>query len=169
MDNQSEFLRLSFGSESLYLFVLDHLNRICCAKTHLAERFSEIAEDIRFTDLRLTIEATIKQVENQVAGMNRFYKLLKIEPSFNGCDELIAFLENSFSPIQRDIIDVYVRDMSLLSYLTYIKSIEIASYAILHLVANKIKSMPIRNLLNVDFEESKLDRAMLAQLTSKYA
>lgn len=165
MDNIAE---ITFGSEKKRAFFLDHLNRIYCAKSHLAERLPEIYDEAGFADVKQAIKETINAVEHQIARIDQIYELLDLHYSFEDCQTLITFLESTFTTLQQKFSDPNLRDLLIASYLYQQESIEMASFQILQIAAAGISSQQIKQLLKENFEEAKADRALLLLLTEKY-
>ena len=67
MDKSSKTI---LGSGKRQALFVDHLNRIYCAKSHLAERLPEIYEEAGFADLKQAIKETIHTIEIQIARMD---------------------------------------------------------------------------------------------------
>ncbi len=156
------------GSEKRQAFFVDHLNRIYCAKSHLAERLPEIYEEAGFADLKHAIKETIHVIENQIARMDEIFELLNLQYSFENCNALIIFLENIFTNLQRQFGDHELRDLLIVTYLYQQESVEMASFRILQIAAAGIPEPRIKKLLKENYEEAKADRALLMVLTEKY-
>ena len=57
------------GRERLLAYFTDHLNRICCAKTHLVKRLPEAAGLASFRDIRNAVDETREDVVKQIERM----------------------------------------------------------------------------------------------------
>ncbi|WP_224746260.1 DUF892 family protein [Mucilaginibacter glaciei] len=164
-DKSPEF---NLGADQLRIFFIDHLNRIYCAKEHLVNRLPEIIEDANFSDLKYAIEETLTDVEAQISRMDEVYILLDAEKSFANCDGLINFIDESFDCIFKQVSDAAIRDMSILSYMINIESMELASFKVLQLIAGKFENKQIKQLLKENFDEATADRALLLLILVKY-
>jgi ferritin-like metal-binding protein YciE len=160
--------KITLGSEKKQTFFIEHLNRIYCAKSHLAERLPEIYEEAGFADLKQAIKETINVIENQISRMDQIFELLNLHYSFENCQTLITFLENTFSALQQQFADPDLRDLLIASYLYQQESAEMASFQILQIAAANIPDQQLRQLLKDNFDEAKADRALLLLLTEKY-
>ena len=160
--------KTTLGSEKRQAFFVDHLNRIYCAKSHLAERLPEIYEEAGFSDLKHAIKETIRAIENQIARMDEIFELLNLQYSFENCNSLIFFLEKTFSDLQQQFGDHELRDLLIVTYLYQQESVEMASFRILQIAAAGIPEPRITQLLKENYEEAKADRALLMVLTKKY-
>jgi ferritin-like metal-binding protein YciE len=156
------------GSEKKQAFFIEHLNRIYCAKSHLAERLPEIYEEAGFADLKQAIKETIDVTEDQISRMDQIFELLDLHYSFEDCQTLITFLESTFSALQQHFTDPDMRDLLIASYLYQQESIEWASFRILQMTAANIPNQQIKQLLKENFDEAKADMALLLVLTEKY-
>ncbi|WCT14886.1 DUF892 family protein [Mucilaginibacter jinjuensis] len=159
---------LTLEPQQLRDFFISHLNRIYCAKAHLVERLPELADQAQFRDLRYAIIETMEDIDRQIARMDEVFVLLDEKPSIEKHDELIDFLENGFAANYQQVDDLVLRDLSILFYLSLVESIEVASFHILLMAADKMHSKQIKQLLQENFDESKADRSLFTQITAKY-
>ncbi|MFC0513495.1 DUF892 family protein [Mucilaginibacter angelicae] len=154
--------------DQLLNFFTYHLNRIYCAKSHLFERLPELAEQAHFKDLKNAILETWEDIGKQVAWIEEIFTLLDEVPSLKDCDELIGFMEAGFSGIYHKKEETGLRDLSILFYLSVVKSIEMASFQLLQITAVKLPNRQIRQLLKENFDESKSDLSLFVQITARY-
>jgi ferritin-like metal-binding protein YciE len=154
--------------ETIVDFFLEYLNKIFCAKAHLAERLPELAEQAEFRDLKNGILETLDDITKQIARIEEIYVLLNAEPSIKNADDLIGFVENGFENILQQRLSPKMRDMSILFYMSIIESMEVASFKVLQIAALEIPDKQIKQLLRENFDESKADRELFMQITSKY-
>jgi ferritin-like metal-binding protein YciE len=157
-----------FGEERLRKYFLGHLNRICCAKSHLVERFPELSEIANFKDVRNAVIETMGDVENQIVRMHTIFTLLDSAPTHKNCDSMASLLEEAFEAVHELNDDVALRDMAILFYMQSIESIEMASYQVLRMAAVKFRNSKINQLLLINFDEAKEDRALMLLITAKY-
>ncbi len=160
--------KTNLGSPKRQAFFVDHLNRIYCAKSHLAERLPEIYEEAGFADLKNAIKETIQIIETQIARMDEIFELLNLQYSFENCSALITFLEKTFSDLQRQFSDHELRDLLIVTYLYQQESVEMASFRILQIAAAGITEPKVKELLKKNYEDAQSDRALLMALTDKY-
>lgn len=158
----------SLSSEEIMQFFLVHLNKIYCAKLHLAERLPELADQADFGDLEKAIHETRDDIVKQIARIEEIYILLNAEPVINNCDTVIDFVEEGYSAIYEQSFNSKTRDLSILFYMSLIESVEMASFKILQLVSIEFSNMQIKQLLQENFDESKADRELFTQIASKY-
>ena len=150
-------------------FFVEHLNRVYCAKSHLAERLPEIYEGADFSDLKYAIKETILSTEKHLARIDQIFELMDLRYSFEKCQPMIIFLENGFADLQLHTDELQIRDLMIVSYLYQIDSIEMASAQILQFVANGITNQQIKQLLKDNFTEAKAESALLLLLIEKYS
>lgn len=155
-------------SQELTLFFIRHLNHIYCAKAHLFERLQELADHINFLDLKLPILKTCENVARLSTKIEEIYVLMESKPDLENCDELIAFIEAGFESIHQQSKNQILRDLSVLSYLSLIESIEIASFQQLQMAAVALNNKQIEQLVQDNFDESKAGRLLYSQIAAKY-
>ena len=141
------------GEERLRKYFLGHLNRVCCAKSHLVERFPELSEFANFKDVRSAIIETMADVENQIVRMQTIFTLLGSTPTDKDCNSMASLLEEAFEAVHELDDDVVLRDMAILFYMQSIESIEMASYQVLRMAAVKFRNSEINQLLLINFDE----------------
>ena len=166
MTNQSQ---TPIGSEKIHTFFIEHLNRIYCAKSHLAERLPEIYEGAGFADLKFAIKETIISTEKQLARIDKIYELLGLQYSFEKCQALITFLENGFADLQLHSEQLQVRDLMIVSYLYQLDAVEMSSAQILQFVTTEIMNQQIKQLLKDNYNEAKAESVLLLLLIEKYS
>jgi len=157
------------GSEKVKSFFIDHLNRVYCAKSHLVERLPEIYEEAAFSDLKHAIKETILSTERQLARIDQIYELMYVQYSFEKCQTLISFLETLFESLQLHATDTNFRELSIVTYLYQLDSIELASSNILQIAVNSLNSQQIKSLINDNYSEAKAENALLLLLLKKIA
>lgn len=149
-------------------FLLTHLNRIYCAKSHLHERLPELAELVFFSDLRHAVMETWEDIGRQIARIEQVYVLMDGTPSLSNCSELIEFIETGFTAIYIQKEETKLRDMAILFYLSIIESLESASFQLLQMVTDSLPDKQVRQLLKENFEKSKADRVLFLEIAAKY-
>jgi ferritin-like metal-binding protein YciE len=158
----------SLDHERLRNYFIDHLNRICCAKTHLVNRLPEAAVAAHFADVRHAMDETKEDVQKQIERMNGIFELMGAEQSDVACHGMVALLDEALIAIHDQDGDDVLRDMAILFYMQNIESIEQASFQVLQMAAVKLHDKRISQLLKENYEEAKEDRALLLLITSKY-
>jgi ferritin-like metal-binding protein YciE len=159
----------TIGSEKIKVFFIDHLNRLYCAKSHLAERLPEIFDEAAFADLKQAIKETILNTERQLARIDKIFELLNIQYSFENCQTLITFLETQFESLQLYAKETEFRDLSIVTYLYQLDSVELASSNILQVAVNHLNSKVITLLIDEHCSEAKAENSLLLLLLNKTA
>jgi ferritin-like metal-binding protein YciE len=154
--------------EILHPLFFENLNHIYCCKSHLIERLSEVVEYVCLSDLKFAIMETLEELESQLARMDEIYKLLGTAYSFENCKGMICTLENAFSSIAQHGEEMVVRDLSILFYLLYVESMELASFQTLEILTTQLKNNQIIQILKDNFEEARTDRALMLMIATKY-
>jgi ferritin-like metal-binding protein YciE len=158
----------ALNQQQLLTFFTSHLDRIYCAKTHMVKSFPTMAAEAGFDDLKLAIEETTADVENQIARMDIVYNLLNTSCKDSSCGGLLGMLSESLEAINEFDGDTQLRDMSILFYIQNIESIEVTSFKILKMVAERLGNDEISQLLLENYDESTEDSALLLQINAKY-
>jgi ferritin-like metal-binding protein YciE len=144
-----------------------HLNRIYCGKAHLVKRLPEISSHATFKDLKHAIDETKEDVEKQLLRMMRIFKMIDSFVSEESCVGLTSLIEETFDAI-RQANGVIMRDMSILFYMQNIESVEMTSFNILKIIADKLYDDEIKQLLKENYDEAREDRLLLSLVSSKY-
>jgi len=163
--NSSGLPKPKLNPKKLELFFVTHLNRLYCAKSHLAERLPEIELQAHFNDLKHAIKETLQDAEKQIARMDEIYILLKTSHSFARCDGLVGMIEEAYSAIHEQNNDYETRNLTILFYLQNIESIEMSSFQALKMLALSLKNKQISQLLLENFDNAKEDRKLLVLIT----
>jgi ferritin-like metal-binding protein YciE len=159
---------MKLSPEKLRIYFISHLNKIYCAKSHLAERLPEIEEHSHFRDLKYAIAETLEDIQKQIVRMDEIYALLGTNGSIERCGGMIGMVEDAYAAIHEQMGDPMLRDLSILFYMQNIESVEMASFQVLRMAAVKFKNKQIKQLLLENFDEARSDRTLLLLITSKY-
>jgi len=92
------------------------VNRIYYLNSHLIERLDELKSFPSFTHLQKNIALTISSMESQISRIDRLFGTLGAVNSYSDCAQMIAFLENLFTPIQST--ENKARYLSLIDYIS---------------------------------------------------
>jgi ferritin-like metal-binding protein YciE len=149
MENEYE------GQELLRRFLVNHLNRIYCTKSHLVERVSEIGSHPLFSDIKLPMTKLLHGAEKDIIRIEAIYKVLNISSSIENCEEIIATLEDAFTPILRESSNVVLRDMTFHYYIDLVENLQLASLNTLILIAAKLEDRSLNLLIKKSFKDNK--------------
>jgi hypothetical protein len=141
-------------------FIMNQINKLYCAQSHLFERFSEIIDHHDFTDLRADMLSTIHDMEQQITNTNELYAAYQCEYSFELCNTMFLSLEEDFNQVQQHSGNS-LRDMNLLNYVQNIQNIISSTFQLIQLSAHNLDtrfgSIIRRNYQNmVDAQPFKL-------------
>jgi ferritin-like metal-binding protein YciE len=154
--------------QDLMAFFITHLNRIYCAKSQLVEKLPELAKRSHFLDLKQAIDETVEIVDNQIKRMKEIFIMLDSFYTYEACTGLIGILDEAFQSIGPKAGNATLRDLSILFYMQNIESIEMASFKMLMMVADKIGKPEVLQLLTECYDEAKDDRVLLKQISQNY-
>jgi ferritin-like metal-binding protein YciE len=153
---------------SLKVFILEHLNRIYSAKSHLSERLPELLDQTSFMDIRELIVQAMTDVNKQLTRMDRIYELLEVEHHVEISKGMVGTMEDAFSLIYKTNFNSLLRDLSVLYYLQNIEAIEMGSFQVLDAAALQLPDRRASQLIRESYEEAKAVRALSLHLTVKY-
>jgi ferritin-like metal-binding protein YciE len=156
--SQSEFLH----------FFISHLHRIYCAKSQLAEKLPELGKRSYFLDLQQAIGETVEIVQLQIQRMREIYVKLDSFYQSESCIGLVGILDEAFQSIGTPGESASVRDLSVLFYMQHIESIEMASFKVLLMVADKLAETEIVQLLQECYDEAREDKALFKEIIKNY-
>ncbi|QXV63813.1 DUF892 family protein [Mucilaginibacter sp. 21P] len=161
--------RIKLGTKNLQAFFVDHLNLIYAAKRHLVSNLPEIADVVRYNDLRDGILETILDVQKQMVRLETIFGLLHTDMSSERCTAMMGMVEEAFQSMRKyKGRDHSLRDLSVANYMQQIGSVEMASFQILEMASVKIKNSQIRDLLKESYAEARADRTLMLLIATKY-
>jgi ferritin-like metal-binding protein YciE len=158
----------ALDQQELHYFFISHLNRIYCAKSQLVEKLPEIGKRSYYTDLQQAIEETVEIVQNQISRMKEIYIRLDSYYKPESCVGLVGILDEAFQSIGNPRGNAGIRDLSILFYMQNIESIEMASFKMMILVADKLEQHDVAQLLLECYDEAKDDKMLLKAITANY-
>jgi ferritin-like metal-binding protein YciE len=167
MENYRELPPLSANTnptdEKLMIFFTGKLNSLHCAKSHLIERFQELATDDNFFSLPFRIDDTIEAAEKTIQRIDLVYNFIGKKYCYDECGELINVLEESFSAVQNNLDDAPLCCLHMINYLKKIEKTQTIAYELMKLAATKLKNRALLDVLGQVFEEG--DNTLVLQLT----
>lgn len=156
------------NTQELRHFFISHLNRIYCAKSQLLDKLPELEKRAQFLDLQQAIGETIEVVGLQINRMKDIYILMDDFYRPESCVGLIGILDEAFQSVGAPNESPSLSDLSLLFYMQNIESIEMTSFKMMMLVAEKMQKADIVQLLRECFDEAKDDKILLREITGNY-
>ena|ERR1700744_3073738 len=168
MENELRIPLIDISQRELRHFFISHLNRIFCAKSQLVDKLPELARRSQFLDLKQAIDETVEIVENQIARMRTIYVKMDAFYHPESCIGVVGILDEAFQSIGSPNDSAALRDLSVLFYMQNIESIEITSFKIMMLVADKLDEPDIAQLLLECYDEAREDKLLLKEITANY-
>ncbi|HEY4197809.1 MAG TPA: DUF892 family protein [Mucilaginibacter sp.] len=157
-----------FDQDAMRDFLIEHLNRIYCAKDKLADKLPLLAGQAGFLDLQQAIGETVEEVREQLKRLRRIFILMDTFYQPTSCLGLSGLLDEAFQAIGPRAGNRKLRDLSILFYMENIESLETASFKILGLAAKNIKNKEIGQLLKECYDEAREDTVLYRQIMSYY-
>ena len=168
MDSTPRIPLNELGNEDLLVFFVSHLNRIYCAKSQLVEKLPELCRQAHYLDLTQAIYETVDVVRFQIQRIKQMYILLDSIYHSESCNGLIGMLDEAFQAMGPHSNKPALRDLSILFYIQNIESVEMASFKMLMIVAEKLDEPSVTQLLQECYDEAREDRVLLRQITERY-
>jgi ferritin-like metal-binding protein YciE len=168
METQPRNPSKELSREELRHFFISHLNRIYCAKSQLIEKLPELGKRSHFLDLQQAISETVEIVQNQIMRMKQVYIMLDAWYQPESCVGLVGILDEAFQSIGSPEDSPALRDLSILFYMQNIESIEMASFKVMILVADKLAEVGIAQLLLECYDEAREDKILFKEITENY-
>jgi ferritin-like metal-binding protein YciE len=168
INNEARVPSKVLNQQELREFFISHLNRIYCAKSQLVDKLPLLEQQSHFLDLQQAIAETVDIVQNQISRMKDIYIILDAFYQPESCVGLAGILDEAFQSIGVPGQSAALRDLSILFYMQNIESIEMASFKMMILVADKLEEPSVAQLLLECFDEAKEDKILLKQITANY-
>jgi hypothetical protein len=143
-------------------FILDQVNKLYCAQSHLFERLSEIEGHPGFADLAQQITCTINDIEAEMGNCDRLYSMLVQRPNFDRCEAPLQSLENDFENVL-PINSTVLRDFYLLNYLQNAQNMVSTAFQLLTL-GNQMVQYPIQDLITKNYDKVKCGQVLKSVL-----
>jgi ferritin-like metal-binding protein YciE len=154
--------------KELRQFFVNHLNRIYCAKSQLVDKLPELGRRSTFLDLRQAIDETVAIVKLQIRRMRQIYIALDETYQPESCIGLVGILDEAFQSIGIPGETAALCDFSILFYMQNIESIEMSSFKVMILVAEKLAEPGVSQLLLECYDEAREDKILFKEITGKY-
>jgi hypothetical protein len=148
MNSASNFQPDPLDTEPTLEFFVDQLNANYCAKCHLVERFTEIADEHRFKELDHLISFAVEQAEHSANVCLKIYALLDIPYSFANKQGLVDSLELSFNNLLEHAAAPAAAKLWMMSYLKKIQSTIALSGQMMIFSARQLRVNNLASYLN---------------------
>ena len=144
----------------------EYLNQLYCAKSHIIERLSDLLEHPEFNDIEGLLQSLFINSEKCASILESVYLQMGLDYSFTQCKELINLANALFDAILKAKAKIFERNLALLYYINFIKSIEGAALKNLELVIAKSADDEIIHLLTIQLSANQ-DDDLLVKLYNK--
>ena len=149
-------------------YFVQHLNRIYSIKLDIIKKLPQIAENASFIDLKQAVIETCEDISTQVENLLKIYKLIGSKYSAKPHEGSTGMIDDLFAEIFKYQDNLLMRDLSILFYMQNMESIEVCSFKIMHMIADKIGDKAIVQLLIENSDSAKDDRNLMIQINKKY-
>jgi len=149
------------------LFV-HYLNRIYHGKKYLDERLPSVIKSATSNRLKMGIEELLEDVKKQIRRMGEIYALLDEQPTDEIDSPIRSIIreacDNNFYDENKNLVN----DLDLMVHMQLVEHVNIISYRMLRILASKLKSIEIEQLLQECFDESVEDDTLFFALSDEY-
>jgi ferritin-like metal-binding protein YciE len=149
-------------------FFINHLNRIYCAKSQLADKLPMIGQNSNSPDVRQAISQTTEAIKAQLKLLKDIYIRLDAFYKPESCVGLLGFLDEAFQSIGPPLDSPPLRDLSISFYMQNIESIEMTSFQVMMRVADKLNEWDVTELLKECYEEARQNKALFNAICGHY-
>ena len=156
------------SQQELLDFFTEHVARVYCAKSQLADKLPLLARQAGFLDLQQAIEETVEEIHAQLQRLREIFILLDTYYQPASCAGLVGILDEAFQSIGPQLLNKKLRDLSIIFYMQNIESIEVASFKILQIAARALERPDVVQLLRECYDEAREDTVLYKQLMSGY-
>jgi ferritin-like metal-binding protein YciE len=168
MENKARNPSRALSKAECLQFFINHLHRIYCAKSQLADKLPLLGDRAHFLDLQQAIAETVEIVRQQLARIQVIYRKLDRTYLPENCVAVNGVLGEAFQSAGTPGESPALRDLSLLFYMQSIESIEIAAFKAMLMVARKLEEPEVEQLLLECYDEAREDKALFTAITQHY-
>jgi ferritin-like metal-binding protein YciE len=169
-ENESnlESFKINLQPADLKRYFLSHLNKIYCAKKHLAKNLPAIMNLATSADLKEAIIDTSDDIRTEIVRMDEIFEIIKEIYEPGTCQFFSGLIEDLFNGVKQEEGNPVLQDMGIIYYLQNVESLEMASFHAMQMAALKFKNDDINRLLKDNFDQAKAERTLLRLLTAKF-
>ncbi len=149
-------------------FFLSHLHRIYCAKSELTDKLPLLGEQTFYRDLQQAIEETVQSIFKQLKRLEEIYQKMHSRYHPDGCIGVIGVLKEAFQSVGAAGDSPALNDLSLIFYMQHIESIEMASFKVMMMIADKLELPDVKQLLLECYDEAREDKILFKAIMSRY-
>ena len=147
---------------------LGQLGNIYCAKSHLLTVLPELAVKASFPELKTAILEGIDNIKMQLLRMDVIYQSFGVNYTEEKCMGIKSITLEAYLASNADGKSPLHIDMSILSHLRIIESIEITCFNILNDIARSLKNDDVLTLLNQNLQSAINTNRMFELISLEY-
>jgi ferritin-like metal-binding protein YciE len=145
-----------------------HLNRVYYGKRYLRTNLPPLIDRSSFKKLQQGIQEVWEDVVRQIERIEEIYKLIDAEPDKENCVPIIAVFKDAFEPQDYKMDDCMLNDIDTILYLQLLEHVNITSYRMLKVLAERLNNQEVQQLLQECYDESKEDDHLFLMITDEY-
>lgn len=173
MSTSNQYMRLFSGhlkmdEAALTDLFLGQLGNIYCAKSHLVTVLPDLAEKATFAELKQFILDGVYKIKMQILRMDVIYKSFEIQYTEEKCMGIKSITLEAYLAGAADDKSPLVIDMSILTHLRIIESIEITCFDILADIARSLKNADVMTLLDQNLKTAIDTKRMFELISLEY-
>lgn len=170
MSDTNQYMRLFSGhlkmdEATLTDLFLGQLGNIYCAKSHLVTVLPDLAKKASFNELKDCILDGIGKIKMQILRMDVIYQQFGIEYTEEKCMGIKSITLEAYLASSADGKSPLHIDMSILTHLRIIESIEITCFNILSDIARSLKHKDVETLIDQNLQ-SAINTSRIFELIS---
>ena len=147
---------------------LGQLGNIYCAKSHLITVLPELAAKASFPELKKAILEGIDHIKMQILRMDVIYQQFGVQYTEEKCMGIKSITLEAYLASNADGKSPLHIDMSILTHLRIIESIEITCFNILNDIAKSLKNEDVLALINQNVQSAINTNRMFELISLEY-
>jgi ferritin-like metal-binding protein YciE len=172
-DHSDTFMRLFNGhlkldEDTLTDLFLRQLGNIYCSKSHLVSALPQLSARASFSELKEAILEGIDDIKMQILRMDVIYQKFGTQYSEEKCMGIKSITLEAYLASHADGESALLVDMSILTHLRIIESIEITSFNILADIATSLKNEDVKTLLHQNLQSATNTSRMFELISREY-
>lgn len=141
------------SSQLMYLFEED-LKDIFCAENALVKALPKMIKNATSKELNRLLTAHLQETRKHIIRLKKVFALIDLKLATKHCEEMESLINEAFG-IMASYEKGWLRDVGIISTTQKIELYEIASYATLRQVAQKLELSKVVELLEKTLKEEK--------------
>ena len=173
MPDTNQYMRLFSGhlkmdQDTLTDLFLGQLGNIYCAKAHLVTSLPGLAEKASFPELKTLILEGIYKIKMQILRMDVIYHRFGVIYTEEKCMGIKSITLEAYLASTADGKSPLLIDMSILTHLRIIESIEITCFNILSDIAASLKNKDVQTMLDENLQSAMNTKRMFDMISLEY-